>query len=97
MLDNGQGIPLGVRKNLFAPFYTTKGEREPDWVLWVSRGIVEKHEGTIHFISSVRERPDWHCVLRVPTVRTGTWECWMRIPRLPWRRFYFLFTHIFLS
>ncbi len=25
VLDNGSGIPPGVRKNLFAPFYTTKG------------------------------------------------------------------------
>jgi len=54
VLDNGQGIPPGVRKNLFAPFYTTKGEGGTGLGLWVTRGIIEKHEGTIHFISSVR-------------------------------------------
>ena len=54
VLDNGAGIPAGVRKNLFAPFYTTKGEGGTGLGLWVARGIIEKHEGTIHFISSVR-------------------------------------------
>ncbi len=54
VLDNGSGIPPGVRMNLFAPFYTTKGESGTGLGLWVTRGIVEKHEGTIHFISSVQ-------------------------------------------
>ncbi len=54
VLDNGVGIPPGVRKNLFAPFYTTKGEAGTGLGLWVTRGIIEKHEGTIHFTSSVR-------------------------------------------
>src|SRR5450631_4482247 len=54
VLDNGAGIPPGVRKNLFAPFYTTKGEGGTGLGLWVTRGIIEKHEGTIHFISTVR-------------------------------------------
>ena len=55
VLDNGTGIPLGVRKNLFAPFYTTKGEAGTGLGLWVTRGIIEKHEGTIHFTSRVRQ------------------------------------------
>ena len=54
VLDDGAGIPPGVRKNLYAPFYTTKGEAGTGLGLWVTRGIIEKHEGTIHFISSVR-------------------------------------------
>ena len=52
VLDSGTGIPRGVRKNLFAPFYTTKGEKGTGLGLWISRGIVEKHEGTIHLIST---------------------------------------------
>ncbi len=55
IVDSGSGIPLGVKRNLFAPFFTTKGEKGTGLGLWVSRGIVEKHEGTIHVISSVRE------------------------------------------
>lgn len=54
VLDNGTGIPRGVRKNLFAPFYTTKGEKGTGLGLWISRGIVEKHEGTIHVSSTNR-------------------------------------------
>ncbi len=51
ILDNGPGIPAGVRRNLFAPFYTTKGEKGTGLGLWISRSIVEKHEGTIYFVS----------------------------------------------
>ena len=53
VLDSGTGIPFGVRRNLFAPFYTTKGEKGTGLGLWVSRGILDKHEGTIHISSSV--------------------------------------------
>ena len=52
--DTGAGISLGVRRNLFAPFYTTKGEKGTGLGLWVSRGIIEKHEGTIYLRSSTR-------------------------------------------
>lgn len=54
VLDTGAGIPLGVRRNLFAPFYTTKGEKGTGLGLWVSRGIIEKHEGTIYLRSSTQ-------------------------------------------
>ena len=54
ILDSGPGIPPAVRKNLFAPFYTTKGEKGTGLGLWVSRGIVEKHEGTIHLASCMK-------------------------------------------
>jgi PAS domain S-box-containing protein len=53
VLDTGGGIPLGVRRNLFAPFYTTKGEKGTGLGLWVSRGIIEKHEGTVYLHSSI--------------------------------------------
>jgi PAS domain S-box-containing protein len=55
VVDTGSGISIGIKRNLFAPFYTTKGEKGTGLGLWVSRGIIEKHEGTIHVISSVRE------------------------------------------
>jgi PAS domain S-box-containing protein len=53
VLDSGIGIPKGVRRNLFAPFYTTKGEKGTGLGLWISRGITEKHEGTIHVSSRI--------------------------------------------
>jgi signal transduction histidine kinase len=45
--DNGLGITAEVRPHLFQPFFTTKGERGTGLGLWVSRGIINKHGGTI--------------------------------------------------
>ncbi len=53
--DNGSGIPEAARANLFQPFFTTKGERGTGLGLWVSRGIVEKHEGSMNFRTSTRD------------------------------------------
>ncbi len=71
VLDTGAGIPLGVRRNLFAPFFTTKGEKGTGLGLWISRGIIEKHEGTIHFASRMRAGRSGHRLLRVPALRAG--------------------------
>ena len=56
--DNGCGIPKQAQTNLFTPFFTTKGEEGTGLGLWVSRGIVEKHEGTMRFRTSTDGH--WH-------------------------------------
>jgi signal transduction histidine kinase len=50
--DNGKGIPASSRKHLFEPFFTTKGTIGTGLGLWVSKQIVDKHEGTIRVRSS---------------------------------------------
>lgn len=50
--DDGAGIEEQVLPQLFKPFFTTKGERGTGLGLWVSQGIVAKHNGMIDLTSS---------------------------------------------
>jgi PAS domain S-box-containing protein len=45
--DTGPGISDAVRSSLFTAFYTTKGEKGTGLGLWVSRGIILKHQGSM--------------------------------------------------
>jgi len=52
--DNGSGISRSDLSRVFEPFYTTKGERGTGLGLWLSEGIVRKHQGLIRVRSCTR-------------------------------------------
>jgi signal transduction histidine kinase len=56
--DTGCGIPEEIRSLVFDPFFTTKRDVGTGLGLWVSKGITEKHGGSLRFRSSVN--PGWH-------------------------------------
>jgi PAS domain S-box-containing protein len=49
--DTGSGIEPEDAKRLFEPFFTTKSSDGTGLGLWVSKGIIEKYQGTIRFRS----------------------------------------------
>jgi PAS domain S-box-containing protein len=74
--DNGAGISESVRPHLFQPFFTTKGEYGTGLGLWVSRGIVNKHGGSIDLDSST-DNGSHGTIVSVflatkPTINAGT-------------------------
>lgn len=50
--DSGSGISRDHFARLFQPFFTTKAEKGNGLGLWVVRGIVAKHDGSIRIRSS---------------------------------------------
>jgi signal transduction histidine kinase len=52
--DDGAGISPVAAPHVFEPFFTTKEEKGTGLGLWVSKGIVLKHEGTISMRTSTR-------------------------------------------
>jgi len=45
--DNGSGIQQSDLARIFEPFFSTKGDSGTGLGLWLSHGIVQKHEGSI--------------------------------------------------
>jgi signal transduction histidine kinase len=53
--DTGCGMSSEVRERIFEAFYTTKGLAGNGLGLWISKGIVEKHQGGLSVRSSNRQ------------------------------------------
>ena len=49
--DTGSGIDPKDAKRIFEPFFTTKDIKGTGLGLWISRGIIQKYEGSIGFRS----------------------------------------------
>jgi two-component system, NtrC family, sensor kinase len=49
--DTGSGIRPEDAKRLFEPFFSTKSAKGTGLGLWISKGIIQKYEGRIHFRS----------------------------------------------
>ncbi|MDF2435049.1 MAG: hypothetical protein JWP44_4680, partial [Mucilaginibacter sp.] len=47
----GAGISAEHARRLFEPFFTTKAAKGTGLGLWISKGIIQKYEGTIEFRS----------------------------------------------
>ena len=56
--DSGEGMTPETQKRLFDAFYTTKGASGNGLGLWVSKGIVDHHNGRIRLKSG--QRADRH-------------------------------------
>jgi len=57
--DSGSGIPKAIRSELFEPFFTTKKEVGTGLGLWLSKGIVARHCGSIRVKSSSEPGNSW--------------------------------------
>ncbi|HEY0784822.1 MAG TPA: ATP-binding protein [Acidobacteriaceae bacterium] len=57
--DNGVGLAEEKAERLFQPFFSTKGAHGTGLGLWVSKGIVEKHGGSISLVTEPGEGGKW--------------------------------------
>jgi PAS domain S-box-containing protein len=62
--DSGSGISPTHAKQLFEPFFTTKSTKGTGLGLWISKGIVQKYDGSIQF-RSVRSQDSCSTCFRV--------------------------------
>lgn len=61
--DTGPGIPLNVLKNIFEPFFSTKGGKTNGLGLAVSWGIVENHHGRVVVDTAEGQGTTFHVLL----------------------------------
>ncbi len=67
--DTGHGIPEGVQKKIFNPFFTTR-EKGTGLGLAIVQAIVDNHNGEVELVS--REGQGTSIVIRLPLVQPET-------------------------
>jgi two-component system, NtrC family, sensor kinase len=73
--DNGPGIAPEHLPRIFEPFFTTKPSKGTGLGLWVSHGIVHKHQGSIRVRTRVDEAAHGTCfVIFLPYTRAEDQE-----------------------
>lgn len=69
--DDGEGIPEEIRRRVFEPFFSTKGERRGTGLgLWVCQEIVRSHGGQIQVNSKVGKGTTFLVGLPLPPEQT---------------------------
>lgn len=53
--DSGSGMDEATQTRIFEPFFTTKAETGTGLGMWVTKGIIDKHNGSIEVTSAVGE------------------------------------------
>jgi signal transduction histidine kinase len=56
LADTGVGIPAEARRRLCQPFFTTKGSTGTGLGLWITKDIIQRHQGIMRFRSRVGAR-----------------------------------------
>jgi signal transduction histidine kinase len=69
--DSGHGMVPDVQRRIFEPFFTTRGEVGTGLGLWVTAGIVEKHNGSVRVRSTTRNGHSGTAVLMLLPYETG--------------------------
>ena len=73
IIDSGTGMIPEIRRNIFEPFFTTKQLKGSGLGLWLSAGIISKHQGRIAVRSSVTPGRSGTCFsIFLPTGQKGT-------------------------
>lgn len=81
IVDTGVGVSREDAKRLFEPFFSTKAEKGTGLGLWISRGIVQKYEGSLSFRTLLSRNSATTCFrVFLPTAISELAKCDVILP-----------------